>query len=360
MPKVNIRRIGRQYHLAWRVRAGTKPDGSPLYRQRSQSASFDLKTAQMLQAQKQIDFDRGQGGLPRAHNMTWSECCARYMSKKADEGMERTDVAANALKDFNSRLTLYSIQEFNPRVINRYAQLLAAAGRKPNGIKRYISVLVNLGAFILREGIMDHNPAAGREHIRGASKPKIKHLNDAEISVFLSRAWDKYLRFGILGLYTGFRPGEILMTGYSDIDFGRGVIRVAEKPRHDWHPKTYEQRTVAIAPELMTHIREWKKTAKHDLVICNDNGSPIQSGSMGSMFRRFLKPVLGIPHLIPYIFRHTFAAKYLYENPESIYELSKILGHRSVKTTQTYYEHLATGYAGRGMNKVSYGPGNPL
>lgn len=354
MPKVSLKEINGIYHLTWQKRIGTDPKtGRPRYRWYSKTASTDQKTAEYIRSKKQLSFDRAAGGLPVIEDTTWLQVCDRYLRDVAAK-LTQPDGPKYALQDFNRRITIHKPAEFDADALDRYIDLCKDAGRSPVGVRRYMGVLRKVGRYIKRQRILQYNPAEGSKPVKGAKKTHHRHLSPAEVGIYLSKAKGKYLQFGQVGLYTGFRPGEILMTSWADVDFDRRTISVTPKPRYNWNPKDCETRTVRINPYLLDLLRQWKTTARHDLVICNKSGYPIAEKVMSRQFARLLRPLTKIPHLKPYVFRHTFAAQYLYRNPKGIYELSHILGHASVRTTQSHYEHLVTGYVAEGVDKVDY------
>jgi integrase len=334
------------YILRWRE------NGKP----RGKKVSDDYQTALRIQNEFNRRQDFEMWGLPALKtNIDWPAAKEKYLDvKKADN--EAWHVAVCAIQDLEKKVPICTLKDFNKDAARKYRKICEDEGREPGGINRYLRVFSNVGTFLKVEGFTHTDPMEGMTFCKGEWINKAPFLEDDEVLIFLEKAWAKYQKFGITGLYTGFRPGEILMTDlFDDVDLSRNTIRVSEKKAYNWHPKTYQIRTIPLNPELRPYIIQWRKESKHSLIVCNDDGSPIGEKSMGSMFRRFLKPKLKIEKLIPYVFRHTFAAKYLFETKD-LFGLSKILGHSSVRVTEKCYGHLKIGYHDEGVRLISFKP----
>jgi integrase len=350
-PKVGYKKIGGTYYLTWRQRIGRYDNGVPKYKQYAVAATKDKKMLLMIMAEKQRELEYIAAGIipPKKgiKDVSLEDAYNAYLEKR-----KNPEIAKYAIEDFTDKMKINDIRLFNVKNINSYIDL-SLKDRNPAGVKRYVGVLKNFGTFLKEEEILPNNPTVGTKIITVGRK-KLRYLNDEEISIYFNTAWGKYLMMGIIGIYTGFRPGEILVCCFSDFDLTRDTVTVSEKKQFNWTPKNERTRIIPLAAELREHVLRWKKHAKKDLIIYNEKlNLPINEKSMGHMFRTHLVPKVGIHHLVPYSFRHTFAAKYLFKMKD-LYGLSNLLGHSSVKTTEHYYAHLLTGYHDEGIANMSY------
>jgi integrase/recombinase XerD len=65
------------------------------------------------------------------------------------------------------------------------------------------------------------------------------------------RLWFKFF------LMTGMREQEVMHTYWSDINFGRSVIKVSHKPDRNWTPKMYKERDIPVPTELIELLKAW-------------------------------------------------------------------------------------------------------
>lgn len=93
---------------------------------------------------------------------------------------------------------------------------------------------------------------------------------------------------------------------------------------------------------------------KEGLIFTQPNGSPI----FPNYVRKKLLPQAcqkaGVKNIGPHGFRHTFASHYLM-NGGSIWDLSKILGHSTIKLTNDYYGHFTREHVLKRAHVVSIG-----
>jgi site-specific recombinase XerD len=129
----------------------------------------------------------------------------------------------------------------------------------------------------------------------------------------------------------GLRLGEALSLRGCDIDSARMVIRVRQG-------KGKKDRYVPLSPALLEMLREhWRREHLHDLLfpMTNDPSRPMP----GATVERYLKKVArsaGLSKQVtPKTLRHSYAT-HLIEAGASPRVVQVLLGHASVRTTETY------------------------
>lgn len=138
----------------------------------------------------------------------------------------------------------------------------------------------------------------------------------------------------LLGGREGMRRGEIYHLIWSDVDFERNIITI--QPKEDWHPKTYECRDIPMTPEVREHLQ---KIPRHGQYVLYDTyGKRFSIDSLTSYYRVKVARKVGLESFIHKL-RHTYAS-HLVQNRVDLYTVSKLLGHKSILTTQIY-AHLA-------------------
>jgi integrase len=111
----------------------------------------------------------------------------------------------------------------------------------------------------------------------------------------------------------------------------RDVLQVKGKGAKD--------RVIPITPMLANHLREWRETVKGGLVARSLGMGKKLGGSMSAVaiFQIIRKygGMIGLPELAPHDLRRTYA-QLGYEAGVPITQISVLLGHSSVATTQKY------------------------
>ena len=129
----------------------------------------------------------------------------------------------------------------------------------------------------------------------------------------------------VVALNTGMRKGEILNLRWRDIDLANRFIHVETS-------KSGKRRDVPMNKFLTETVRFDIKKPGSEYVFCNDKGNPFIH--VDRSFETALKRA-GIRNFRFHDLRHTFAS-YLVMAGVSIYTVSKLLGHSSVRVTERY------------------------
>lgn len=170
--------------------------------------------------------------------------------------------------------------------------------------------------------------------------------------------------FGIayaVSRWAGLRPGEVRGMEWADVDLARSTIKVRYSVRLGRRdtPKSGANRTVPIGQHLVQLLTAWRaKNPDAVLVVPSIPPKPAlatkSKASTGTsrnwspylneaQLNKALENALAALKLEPMTFyqvgRHSYASDWAIRG-RSIYELSKVLGHASVTTTERY-AHLA-------------------
>ena len=162
-------------------------------------------------------------------------------------------------------------------------------------------------------------------------------------------------------LLTGVRRGEALGLRWKDIDWTAAVIRIQQtwikglQGPTTGKPKTKRsQRAVAVSPGLLAILKDHQTAQEkqqrqaadlwqnHDLVFCQEDGSPFYPDGISKRFKRILRAA-GLPQTTTlHDLRHTHATLLLGEgiHPKVV---SERLGHSTVAITLDLYSHMIPG-----------------
>ena len=177
----------------------------------------------------------------------------------------------------------------------------------------------------------------------------MKTLTADQLSAFFQEARDS----GVYELYyidltTGLRRGELLGLKWSDIDLGKGDLRVQRQIGRidgkiiEMPLKTKNAyRTLPLSADAISVLKMQKcKVGNSEWVFPSPSGGPMSPDSVLHMLQRVLKRA-GLPRIRFHDLRHTFATMAL-QNGVDIKTVSGMLGHFSAGFTLDTYAHVTT------------------
>lgn len=205
-------------------------------------------------------------------------------------------------------------------------------------VKRRISALRSFYKYLRREGLVSKNPAAVLV-LPKASKPLPKFFREEEMGRLLDDVMtgdefqDRRDKLIIDLFYqTGVRVSELVEIKDSDIDMGRGMLRVFGKRR--------KERLIPIGGKLLKEIEAYKAKRNTEVGETSDlfvrkNGEKMYRRGVYDVVHRSLTKVSSLKKRSPHVLRHTFASTML-NNGADIYAVKALLGHSSLAATEVY------------------------
>lgn len=216
------------------------------------------------------------------------------------------------------------------------AHLADPRGLAPATVKRRLACTRGLFHWLTRTRLLAANPFAGTE-IRVRIPERLPRCLATEEMARLARAAETAAlttRLATLLLFaTGMRVGELVAVRLGDIDLDRDTIRIVGKGNR--------QRQVVIPSDTMKDaIRDYIRTRHEtgqgrDHLLRGPDGRKLTTAAIRVRLRR-LAETAGLPRTVtPHMLRHT-AATQLLEAGVDIRFVQRLLGHRSILTTQIY------------------------
>ncbi len=151
---------------------------------------------------------------------------------------------------------------------------------------------------------------------------------------------DYVIPFVALSLYTGARNGSAVGLKWQDIDFNNKTVTLQKE-----YSKTGVTVKVPMADDLIDIFKVWATQQRVNIADTSEDerfvftsrhqkeNKPIVSIDKKEWAKLLLEA--GIPHARWHDLRHTFASTLIKEK-QSIFAISKLLGHKSIKTTERY------------------------
>lgn len=268
-------------------------------------------------------------------------------------------LSAHTLKNYQRDLRQF-IAWCNDFQINDWAQVgphqvrgyVAARHRQGMGgksLQRELSSLRSLYRYLLREGVVENNPA------QGVRAPKVQRrlpatLDADQVGRLLDQPAEAPLKLrdhAIMELFysSGLRLAELVSLDIRDIDLDDATVEVTGKGA--------KTRRVPIGTKARAALQAWlvvrTELAKpmESALFVSQRGSRISPRTVQQRLHRQAQES-GVPVGVhPHMLRHSFAS-HLLESSGDLRAVQELLGHADIGTTQIYthlnFQHLAKVY----------------
>jgi integrase/recombinase XerC/integrase/recombinase XerD len=193
---------------------------------------------------------------------------------------------------------------------------------RPKTLHRVISTLSSFYRFLVSQGIMESNPAAGVE------RPRVKHqeliyMKHSQVLALIASIEDPRDRLIVRTIYaTGVRVSELCGISIEDIDFEEHVIRIRGKGG--------KIRIVFVDEDTLGEIRKFLDGRMTGPLFIGQNGKNLSPRTVQNLFRQYAPKGI-TPHKI----RHSYASE-LYRRSKNLRVVQENLGHSSIMTTEIY------------------------
>ena len=216
-------------------------------------------------------------------------------------------------------------------------------------LQRVLSAVRSFFRWMLREGLVEHNPATP---VRAPKSPR--HLPatlDADsIGQLLDIPCETTIAIrdkAIMELFysSGLRLSELAGLHWEQLDLASGMVTVTGKGNRS--------RMVPVGRMATEALIEWRKVRgefasfEEPHVFVSQRGNPIAVRTIQSRIRYWARHQ-GVPqNIYPHLLRHSFASHML-ESSGDLRAVQELLGHADISTTQIYthldFQHLASVY----------------
>ena len=240
--------------------------------------------------------------------------------------------------------SLPDVKEIDHLTIREWLAALHSAQKKKASIARKLAALRTFFQFLVREEIVELNPA------KLVATPRLEkklpaHLSIEEAIRFiespdLETDLGKRDRAMLELMYaTGVRVAELTTLNVSDVDLHNRLIRVTGKRR--------KQRIVPFGEPAAEAIRAYLEVrekfllnapiSKRDeaVLFLNYQGTRITTRSVGRMVEKYIRICAGMHNISPHALRHSFAT-HLLDSGADLRDIQELLGHARLSTTQVY------------------------
>ncbi len=228
--------------------------------------------------------------------------------------------------------------------VREWLATLHAGQRKKTSIARKLAALRTFFQFLVREGLLEMNPA------KLVSTPRLekklpKHLSIEEAVKFvempnLETDLGKRDHAMLELMYaTGVRVAELTKLNLGHIDFRNRLIRVTGKRSKERIVPFGEPALVAL--KMYLEVRDGFLNAapvserEPEALFLNYQGTRITTRSVGRVVDKYIRMCAGRYDISPHSLRHSFAT-HLLDSGADLRDIQELLGHARLSTTQVY------------------------
>ncbi|AXF57809.1 site-specific tyrosine recombinase XerD [Salicibibacter kimchii] len=222
-----------------------------------------------------------------------------------------------------------------------YLFSLRAESRSQASLARMTSAIRMFHQFLLREQIIDHDPADLIETPKSGRKLPVI-LSIAEVEGLLSVAAQKNDAYALrdtamfeLMYGTGLRVSELCSLTLDDTHLEMGFVRCIGKGN--------KERIIPLGSKAIHALKAYQSKARpsfvkkqsHDILFVNRLGKQLSRQGFWKVLKRHVENA-GIKKAVtPHTLRHSFAT-HLVENGADLRVVQELLGHADITTTQIY------------------------
>lgn len=236
------------------------------------------------------------------------------------------------------------IQQIDHITIREWLSTLYTAQKKKTSIARKLAALRTFFQFLMREGVLEMNPAKLVTTPRFEKKlpnhlsveDVIRFIETPDVETDLGKRDRAILEF----LYgTGMRVSELTKLNLRDIDFKNKMVRVTGKRRKERVVPFGDPALHALVQYLSVRSAFLQNAplAERDseALFLNYQGTRITTRSVGRMVDKYIDICAGIHNISPHSLRHSFAT-HLLDSGADLRDIQELLGHARISTTQIY------------------------
>ena len=257
---------------------------------------------------------------------TFDEMMAKYLdehvSQKASARSYRGYVK-NLLGFFSGSL----VAEINPPMINDYKVKRRKHGVSPATVNREMAVLKNAFNKALKEWEWVKENPATKVSMEKEPPGRVRYLTDEEFERFHDACADWLKPIVMVARHTGMRRENILSLRWEQVDMGRRMVILE-------HTKNGEHHGIPLNDTMFELFKRLSKVRhiNSSYVFCKPDGKRYVEvkGAFGRAVER-----AGIKDFKFHDLRHCFASA-LVQRGADLYEVQRLLGHKSHAMTQRY------------------------
>lgn len=322
---------------------------------RFKSKSFDKKAfADKFEREAMTEIDRLKLTGVQFKDLSYDETYALW-HEGASYRKKGTSLTKDAQmhRDFISpTIGKLKVSEIKPMHFERIVSTMMNKDLSKSSVNKVIQHFKAVFNHSFNNETIARNPARSFKQLKIDSK-EMDYFFQEELDDFLTFAnqaytgQERYIYVFYLALFTtGVRLGEAQGFQWdSSFDFQRNNIlvdRMWSKGKLDISTKGKKDRLIPMPSMLKAELLLLKNSSKGNFVFTSDGISPLDADNLRKRKWYPDMDLAGVRRIRLHDARHTYGAIFMM-NGGNLYELSKVLGHSSIKTTERY-AHLSNAH----------------
>lgn len=306
---------------------------------------------------KQFNADKVNENLVAPREETVAEWLDYWLKDITSKKCEETTVYGykNIINNhINPVLGSVNLQKLTPKMIQNYMSKKLDSGISSNTVIKHYNMLKTSLKVAVMQGVIKNNPADLVVKPKPV-KPEIGVYNKEQLKILLELVKGTRLELtvwlcGLLGI----RRGELCGLTWDCVDFEHRVINIKESRTNVGSKqvvkstKSDKSRVLAINDDIIRMLKVEKQSQEStkellqdlyvdsDYIVVMENGKPYRPNYLSELFTNFINES-GLPKITLHGLRHSTASILNASGKVTIYEISKMLGHADIKTTEKIY-----------------------
>ncbi len=359
MPQKKARAVPRSQGIRYRYRKdGTLRGYEVRYRDPQGNvrgkAFRTLDEAKRWQTANAQHIQTGQYTRPEDERLPWRTVADAWLAARGVRLRARTVEGYQGILDrWLGHWTNRAIGSITRDDVREVLRRMRAVERSEETEHRVFNVISAVLRFAVKEGYIKRSPADDvRDELRSTAHKtfRARHLTVAEANKIIDcLPAGRYRIFGLLGLWSGFRAGELAGLRVRNLDTLRAVVQ-ADETVEDLRgglrpgvPKTVKSRgrRVPVPKEVMAEVAAFvqaRRLRPEDYLFA-DQGDCFRYQNFYKRQWKDACTMAGITGVRFYDLRHTFASLRAQQGvPPHV--LKDWMGHSSIVTTMNIYAHV--------------------
>lgn len=255
----------------------------------------------------------------------------------------------DALQGWCKKKSIVDVAALDGEQIRAFIAAEHRRGLSPKSVQRRLSACRSFFAWMLKNGHLARNPAAGIRAPKAARKlPQVLDVDEAMQLVEVAPDAPLGSRDrAMLELFysSGLRLSELCALRWRDLDFAQGLVQVLGKGSR--------QRIVPVGSYACNALQQWQAESQAGLdspVFPGRNrDKPISQRAVQLRMKQLAQRQGIYKRVHPHLLRHSFATHML-ESSGDLRGVQELLGHADIAATQIYthldFQHLSKVYDG--------------
>lgn len=327
---------------------------------------FDNKTkARAWKKSKEVEKEKFQiSGIYIDGNITLNSLFEKFIASKKDKAKRTVDSYESSynchLKPILGPKKVKDIRLFHGEQIKQSLWEKELSHGRINDVIILSKILLKFG---VRQGHLYINPFTNLDKVKEVKK-EIKYWTKEETELFLnSLANEHYYSLFMITLNTGLRKSEVCGLMWDSIDFSNRIItvrRIRDRYGLKETTKGSESRRIPMNKLVLEEFEKLLKRRLHpSYVFTKPTGEPVSYEHLSDrVFNSFVRKSK-LRKIRFHDLRTTYSSHFCINNG-NVFALSKILGHKSVTTTEAHYAQINNQFLHNESERVSLSTNDQL